>query len=96
VLGDHVEVKPQLAFGAAEADAAELTGVGVDPVALDAKQLGELSGVDEALARRPGCELVGDELGDALGDRFDVCGFETHHARWWPSQSQGWQGWSRG
>jgi hypothetical protein len=95
VVGDHVEVEPQPAFRSAEADAAELVGVGVDPIALDAEQLGELGGIDQALTWRRGRQPVGDEIGDALGDRLDLFGFEAHDAPWWPSQSHGRPGWSK-
>jgi hypothetical protein len=54
-LGDLGEIEAQAPFRAAEPDAAELVGVGVDPVALDVQQPSELGGVDQALARLRGC-----------------------------------------
>ena len=47
-------VEAQAAVGAAEADGAELAGVGVDPVALDAEHGGEGGGVHEPRWSAPG------------------------------------------
>jgi DNA-binding transcriptional ArsR family regulator len=68
VLGDGRQVEAQTALRAAEADGAELVGVGVDPVAFDAQQHSDVCGVDQAR----GCRAIGEELGDALSNALDV------------------------
>jgi hypothetical protein len=69
-------VEAKAALGAAEADRAELAGVGVDPVAVDGEQLGDCGGVDVAGKPRP---AVVEQLGDPGGDPLDVVAVEHAH-----------------
>ncbi|MGH2941297.1 MAG: hypothetical protein ACRDLN_00770 [Solirubrobacteraceae bacterium] len=66
---DALQVESQAAVGGAEAHDTELAGVGVDPLAIDAEDLGDPPRVDVSHRCRGG---VAKQLGDALGDRLDV------------------------
>lgn len=71
-----VDVEAQAALGAAEADRAELAGVGVDPVAVDCEQPGDGGGVGVA---GKGRRAVVEQLGYAGGDPLDVVAVEDAH-----------------
>jgi hypothetical protein len=60
----------------AEADGAEVARVGVDPVALDAEDAGDLRGIYVPHGRR---RCGRDEVGDAAGDALDVVAVERAH-----------------
>jgi len=72
---DMLEVEAQPAVRAAKPERAELRGVRVDPLALDAERSRERGRVD--VAHRSGCGLS-EQLGDTLCDRLDIFPVERH------------------
>jgi hypothetical protein len=71
-----LKVEPQPAAWASEPDGAERVRVGIDPIALDAKQLREFGGIHEPA--RGSSVLRCDQVGDLPCDLLDVGGVEPH------------------
>ena len=73
---EAAEVEPQSSAMAAEADRAELLGVGVDPLAVHTEYAGDSRGVDEP--NRPGSRDRLEQFDDPLSDQVNVVGVEPH------------------
>jgi hypothetical protein len=76
-VGKRLAVESQPAAWAAQADAAELGGMLVDPIALDAEEPRDVGGVDKPLGRSAVLSRR-DQLDHAAGDLLDVIGVENH------------------
>ncbi len=82
---DALKIEPQAAAWASESDGAERVGMGVDPIALDAKHIRELGRVNEPRQRRRLRRC--DQVGDLPGDPLDISGVEPHGREPTPARS---------
>jgi hypothetical protein len=72
-IRQRLAVESEPAARAAQADAAELDGVLVDPVALDSQEARDVSRVYESRHRRADLSFV-DQLCNPVGNLLDVIG----------------------